>query len=72
MTTPARARIVLELIELPSDRPLPIRLRLVLKDLLRRQQLKCIGIRQEPGEAAAVPPAGVEASIESTEGSAAP
>jgi hypothetical protein len=34
--------VILELEALPSDRPLAVRLRLLLKDLLRRQQLKCV------------------------------
>jgi hypothetical protein len=64
---PSHERIVLELEPLPSDRPLSIRLRLLLKDLLRRQQLRCVAIT---GVAAvdlpAVPPA--VASSESAAG----
>jgi hypothetical protein len=37
-----RERVVLTLEALPSDRPLAVRLRLLLKDLLRREQLKCV------------------------------
>jgi hypothetical protein len=50
-----RKRIVLELVELPSDRPLAIRLRLVLKDLLRRQQLRCVSIHEAPAAADPAP-----------------
>jgi hypothetical protein len=39
------------LVPLPSDRPLEIRLRLVLKDLLRRQQFRCTSVRQKPSPA---------------------
>jgi hypothetical protein len=42
-----RERIVLELVPLASDRPVAVRLRLVLKDLLRQEQFRCVGIRWE-------------------------
>jgi hypothetical protein len=41
---PPRERVVLTLEAMPSDRPFATRLKLVLKDLLRRQQLKCIDV----------------------------
>jgi hypothetical protein len=39
--------ITLQLRPLPSDRPLAIRLRRVLKELLRREQLRCVRIAGE-------------------------
>jgi hypothetical protein len=36
--------IVLTLRPLPSDRPAAVRLRLILKDILRRAQFRCVGL----------------------------
>jgi hypothetical protein len=55
MSTPER--ITLELEALPSDRSVEVRLRLVLKDLLRRQQFKCVRLSGAEPAAAAAPAA---------------
>jgi hypothetical protein len=50
-----RPRFVLEVEALPDERPWPIRLRLVLKDLLRREGFRCRSIRRADGPAATQP-----------------
>jgi hypothetical protein len=46
---PPRERVLLTLESLPSDRPIAVRLRLVLKELLRRQQFKCVEVTELKG-----------------------
>jgi hypothetical protein len=55
---PPRERVVLTLEALPSDRPFAVRLRLILKDLLRREQMRCVRIDRPMG--GATPDAGEE------------
>jgi hypothetical protein len=45
---PGGERVSLLLQAKPSDRPLGVRMRLVLKDLLRREDLRCLAIVWDP------------------------
>jgi hypothetical protein len=40
--------IVLTLVPLADPRPVEVRLRLVLKDLLRQQRFRCVGLTGKP------------------------
>jgi hypothetical protein len=44
-----RQRFVVELVGLPSDRPVGVRLRALLRYALRTQSLRCVSIEPAPG-----------------------